>query len=93
MNDMSERIRQLEDALKISHANHSEELHPLLSNELLKIKFGVDIRDSPQNKPEQYHDALEALGTLTIMDGGETRFLGPSGAAEASLQCNDIAFC
>ncbi|OCH85576.1 hypothetical protein OBBRIDRAFT_891076 [Obba rivulosa] len=44
---MSERIRQLEDALLSLHQHHSNEPHPLLTQELLLIKkspelFGVD---------------------------------------------------
>jgi hypothetical protein len=35
---MSQRIRQLEDALRISHALSSQDTHPLLLEPLLRIK-------------------------------------------------------
>lgn len=41
--DMSQRIRQLEDALQISHASLSHNPHPLLCEELLQVKSGVDL--------------------------------------------------
>ncbi|KAJ8461802.1 hypothetical protein ONZ45_g18167 [Pleurotus djamor] len=39
---MSSRIRALEDALAILQATVSSERHPLLSDELIKIKFGAE---------------------------------------------------
>ncbi len=36
---MSQRIRSLEDALAILQATVSEERHPLLEDELLKVKL------------------------------------------------------
>ncbi|KAI0917333.1 hypothetical protein AcV5_007828 [Taiwanofungus camphoratus] len=51
---MSERIRQLEDALQVLHTQHSTEPHPLLRQELLLIKrspelFGVDRNGMPSS--------------------------------------------
>ena len=51
---MSQRIRQLEDALKISHAATTpgataESTHPLLTEELLTIKAGVDLLQAEGN--------------------------------------------
>ncbi|KAJ3921626.1 fungal-specific transcription factor domain-containing protein, partial [Lentinula edodes] len=43
---MSSRIRALEDALAIFQASVSSERHPLLEDELLKIKFGSEVKDS-----------------------------------------------
>lgn len=43
---MSSRIRALEDALAIFQASVSPERHPLLEDELLKIKFGSEVKDS-----------------------------------------------
>ncbi|KAG1892573.1 hypothetical protein F4604DRAFT_1875883 [Suillus subluteus] len=40
--EMGQRIRQLEDALSIFQAGVSEEVHPLLIEDLLSIKFGPE---------------------------------------------------
>ncbi|KAG5222588.1 zinc cluster transcription factor [Salix suchowensis] len=49
---MSNRIRALEDALAIMHGTTSAERHPLLSDDLLKIKFGAEaLRSDNTQKP------------------------------------------
>ncbi|TEB22239.1 hypothetical protein FA13DRAFT_1819087 [Coprinellus micaceus] len=40
ISEMSTRIRQLEDALAIMQASVADERHPLLNDDLLKVKFG-----------------------------------------------------
>ena len=56
---MSDRIRQLEDALAISQAsNGSRDTHPLLSRELLSIKSGIELHSASQG----------AAGTSTSAD-------------------------
>ena len=57
LHEMSQRIRQLEDALKISHAATAhgataESTHPLLTEELLAIKAGVDLLQTEDNVKE-----------------------------------------
>lgn len=92
---MSERIRQLEDALEISEAARTSAPHPLLREELLAIKRGVDdfkFGTANQVDPEQEADVLNALGTLTISDRGVSRFIGPSGGSEVSLTSVENAF-
>ena len=42
LQEMSNHIRKLEDALRISHAYHSSIPHPLLSDEMLEVKKGID---------------------------------------------------
>ncbi|KAH7922072.1 hypothetical protein BV22DRAFT_1037878 [Leucogyrophana mollusca] len=85
---MSERIRQLEDALGSLQSQHSTEPHPLLRDDLL----GVNQRDTegsamsddgmgPSNPPE----VLDAFGTLSITDHGISRFFGPTGGSECLL--------
>lgn len=89
LSEMSQRIRQLEDALEISHSSNSTSSatasHPLLREELLAIKRGIDVnalnashhkhdRDDPQTE-----DELEALGTLSISDQGYSRYIGTGG--------------
>lgn len=86
---MSERIRQLEEALQIIQAAVSSSPHPLLSNELLSIKNVTDTsEDSEVNKPkfdvDSEADVFSEFGTLSISDQGETRFYGRSGAAVSS---------
>lgn len=84
---MSQRIRQLEDALEISHSVTSSASHPLLREELLAIKRGVG--PSAPAEPEQGNesddkdDYVEAMGTLSISDHGVSRFIGRSGGAES----------
>ncbi|KAF9070158.1 hypothetical protein BDP27DRAFT_647716 [Rhodocollybia butyracea] len=46
ISSMSARIRALEDALAIFQASVSSERHPLLQEELLKIKFGSEVLPS-----------------------------------------------
>lgn len=87
---MSQRIRQLEDALKISHASHSTERHPLLLEEQLAIKAGVDLLttdgteeddvDDVETQLTGLQDLAMSLGTLAISEKGDTRFVGNIGA-------------
>ncbi len=89
LNEMSERIRQLEDGLQLAHSAQSSQSHPLLSENLLSIKGGV-VQQSRQQTPSETNDSeegreldiLETFGTLRIGDDGGTRFLGPSAASE-----------
>ncbi|KAL5512411.1 hypothetical protein ACEPAG_3403 [Sanghuangporus baumii] len=79
---MSQRIRQLEDALQISHSSVSGMPHPLLSEPLLAIKSGVDGLTNEENEKEENEVADEeeelatAFGTLTVADSGASRFVG-----------------
>ncbi|KAJ3756343.1 fungal-specific transcription factor domain-containing protein, partial [Lentinula raphanica] len=55
---MSSRIRALEDALAIFQASVSSERHPLLEDDLLKIKFGSEVKnleefESPGSQQEE----------------------------------------
>ncbi|KAJ3979852.1 hypothetical protein F5890DRAFT_829049 [Lentinula detonsa] len=47
---MSSRIRALEDAVAIFQASVSSERHPLLEDELLKIKFGSEVKNSEESE-------------------------------------------
>ncbi|KAG0709529.1 fungal-specific transcription factor domain-containing protein [Suillus ampliporus] len=81
--EMGQRIRQLEDALFIFQGGVSHEVHPLLTEDLLSIKFGPEA-------PKPSHDAanesgnvpIHAFGTLTIGDGGESNYFGHSAGSE-----------
>ncbi|KAF7981391.1 hypothetical protein HWV62_33885 [Athelia sp. TMB] len=85
---MSERIQQLEVALALVQSSVSLEEHPLLRDELLLVKYGgqkqssieLEVSDDPLAVP------VDAFGTLTIGDGGESRYLGVSAATEAATE-------
>ena len=79
LSEMSRRIRQLEDALQISHASVSTTPHPLLSEEQLSIKYGSDAQEEAEkNNSSSDWDIYTSFGTLTISERGETRFVGRS---------------
>ncbi|KAH7887837.1 fungal-specific transcription factor domain-containing protein [Phlebopus sp. FC_14] len=82
--EMGQRIRQLEDALSIFQAGTSSEVHPLLSDDLLAIKHGLEIPQmaSGEATNDQHAPPIDALGTLTITDGGESNYYGRSAGSE-----------
>ena len=59
------RVRSLEDALKVAHNAFHNEPHPLLSDELLKIKNPLEreVIAQPQKHPEE-EDTLDQVGSL-----------------------------
>jgi hypothetical protein len=83
---MSNRIRRLEDALAILQSTVAEEPHPLLADELLKIKFGPEASDGHRAStgPEEQaaKQSIDALGTLTLGDSGEVKYFGRSAGSE-----------
>ncbi len=88
MIDMSDRIRQLEDALDVVQRSVTNTSHPLLTEEHLKIKQGIDAFDESDHSDQAEQDdsvCLNDVGTLTISEHGESRFLGRSGGLEVSL--------
>jgi hypothetical protein len=85
--EMGQRIRQLEDALAIFQSGVTNETHPLLREELLGIKFGPEVRNSgdPESPRDTVAESMDALGTLTIGDGGESTYFGRSAGSEVSV--------
>lgn len=93
---MSQRIRQLEDALEISHSAASSNSHPLLREELLAIKRGVGpspaaVAANSENEENNHlgaadddgtGDIEEAMGIMSISSRGFGRFIGRSGGSE-----------
>ncbi len=88
--EMSRRIRQLEDALQVEYGSRTTESHPLLSEELLAVKSGIDYRvrgqvgdvdgEDVDFKADLTDEACSgAMGLLTISEGGAVRFLGATG--------------
>ncbi|EJD06233.1 uncharacterized protein FOMMEDRAFT_119797 [Fomitiporia mediterranea MF3/22] len=89
--NMSDRIRDLEDALEVAHPRDTKGPHPLLCNDLKAIKFVVGLNVESENDiPRHIHDPLESFGALKISDDGESRFLGPSAGSEGIL-LNELA--
>ncbi|KZP20078.1 hypothetical protein FIBSPDRAFT_892245 [Athelia psychrophila] len=83
ISEMSQRIRQLEDALAILQSNISSEPHPLLVEQLLSVRSDPD-RSSVQDK-EDHEETSKSFGTLIIGDGGQHRYFGASAGEETLL--------
>ncbi|KAF9224847.1 hypothetical protein BS17DRAFT_779132 [Gyrodon lividus] len=91
---MSDRIRQLEDALAVLQSTVSpSEFHPLLHRELLEIKSIIDLHaaveedKTTKSSEEIDNDSqyIEAFGTLALRDDGAATFYGPSAGSESLL--------
>ncbi|KAF8639131.1 hypothetical protein AX17_001621 [Amanita inopinata Kibby_2008] len=91
---MSDRIRQLEDALAILHSTQaSDGPHPLLSRELMEIKSSIELHSAVdglqkyQNDQEDLEESqyIDAFGTLAIHDDGAATFYGRSAGTESLL--------
>ncbi|KAF9563813.1 hypothetical protein CPC08DRAFT_705725 [Agrocybe pediades] len=98
---MSDRIRQLEDALAILQSTltgPNGDPHPLLHRDLLKIKSSIDLHSASDaategkaardGKEEEEGDAeqyIDAFGTLAIRDDGAATFYGRSAGSESLL--------
>lgn len=80
---MTQRIRQLEDALAFLQASMSSGTHPLLQDDLLSIKFGPETRQAEdvQSSDDSLNGTMDAFGTLAIGDSGETKYFGSSGGS------------
>ncbi|KZT70724.1 hypothetical protein DAEQUDRAFT_724848 [Daedalea quercina L-15889] len=89
INQLSTRVRQLEDALEEAHAKTSLEMHPLLTDELRQIKRPLE-RESQEELPQQVEaeaaEVIDAVGSLSITDGGHTKFYGTTANAWYLLQ-------
>lgn len=91
--EMGQRIRQLEDALTIFQSGVSSETHPLLRDELLAVKFGPEVRTGQNSQNTEMDppadqavtDTMDALGTLSIGDGGASKYFGRSAGSEVSI--------
>ncbi|KIM39486.1 hypothetical protein M413DRAFT_446984 [Hebeloma cylindrosporum] len=88
--EMSNRIRQLEDALAILQSTVSDLRHPLLTEELLKVKFGsesINARQATTSDDESpaTSKSIDALGTLTLGSSGEVQYFGSSAGSETLM--------
>ncbi|KAG1755802.1 hypothetical protein EDB19DRAFT_1663041 [Suillus lakei] len=85
--EMGQRIRQLEDALSIFQGGVSDEVHPLLAEDLLSIKFGPEAPKSSNDATNESSNVpINSFGTLTINDGGESNYFGLSAGSEAGAE-------
>jgi len=84
---MSARIRQLEDALAVSHSN----THPLLQHDLLQIKSIINLHSAVEQTAEEETTEvdngrlLDVFGTLALRDDGASTFYGRSAGHEVSM--------
>lgn len=90
---MSDRIRQLEDALAVLQASHSNEQHPLLQDSMLILdQDKTEDRANESDDGDDPRDALNAFGTMSISDQGVSRFFGPTGGSENLLLVSLLFF-
>jgi hypothetical protein len=91
--DMSDRIRQLEDALAILQSTLTCEPHPMLHRDLLKIKSSIELHSAVDadttalTEQEESEDTqyIDSFGTLAIRDDGAATFYGRSAGSEVSF--------
>ncbi|GLB43439.1 putative fungal specific transcription factor [Lyophyllum shimeji] len=84
ISELATRVRQLEDALRTAHAHLSSEQHPLLAEELLRIKAPLQREPAPNRNPhanpvkeeEQNPDIVDAFGSLAISMSGRAKYYG-----------------
>lgn len=86
------RVRQLEDALEISHALHATEPHFLLTRELRLIATPIETI-VPESEPGHKEEELaESMGALTL-DVHGSRYFGPTGVFTVSLPLSVLVTC
>ncbi|OCH91033.1 hypothetical protein OBBRIDRAFT_792742 [Obba rivulosa] len=93
---LSARVRELEDALRTSHANQASETHPLLADELLMIKAPIQRhlangqvingQNGTTTPEEQGAEILDSFGSLQISETGRTNYFGQATSSWYFLQ-------
>ena len=73
--EMGQRIRQLEDALAIMQASVSSERRPLLQDEY-RAKLPFERSEEGDVTGARVSELADELGTLDLGDGGRARYLG-----------------
>jgi hypothetical protein len=97
MSVLAERIRALEGALKVAHGHYSTTPHRLLSEELIAIARVretlhtippstslsplLDKSAASTDKDEDENALVDALGSLSITAGGNSRYVGPNASS------------
>ncbi|KZT00576.1 uncharacterized protein LAESUDRAFT_687970 [Laetiporus sulphureus 93-53] len=82
---MSERIRDLEDALAIVQAKCSEEPHPLLGSGRIISNAGSEGPPITDQSSSGSQSVTDTFGMLSISDQGVSTFFGPTGGTEYLL--------
>lgn len=91
--ELSNRVRELEDALRASHALTTRDSHPLLSEDLLRIKAPIQREglsshttngDTTADGPQS--DIVDSFGSLSISDTGRTSYFGQATSSWYYLQ-------
>ncbi|KAH8093729.1 fungal-specific transcription factor domain-containing protein [Cristinia sonorae] len=90
ISELSNRVRDLEDGLRASHAQHSKDTHPLLSDDLLRIKAPIQ-REGLHINGDGTHDGqaadvVDSFGSLKISDTGLTNYYGQATSSWYYLQ-------
>lgn len=75
------RVRELEDALRESHSQLASDVHPLLTEDMLRIKMPLqressDPNRSDENKDDLSPDVVDSFGSISISQTGKTKFYG-----------------
>ncbi|KAI0788807.1 fungal-specific transcription factor domain-containing protein [Abortiporus biennis] len=86
---LSNRVRQLEDALHEAHSARSQDPHPLLTPDLLQLKRPLEREsaDIAHKEPDaETAEAIDAVGSLSITESGHTNFFGITANAWYLLQ-------
>ncbi|EKM50390.1 uncharacterized protein PHACADRAFT_263672 [Phanerochaete carnosa HHB-10118-sp] len=90
IHELSNRVRELEDGLRASHSQHSNETHPLLSEDLLRIKAPLQRENLSSttngNSDEPGGDVVDSFGSLSISDSGRTNYFGQATSSFYFLQ-------
>jgi hypothetical protein len=101
--DLANRIAQLEDALRVSHGRHTNEPHPLLDEDQLRIKepFLRQVRQSPDPPTSSgagssnnigSNELAVSLDTLSITESGRSKYIGPTAWSSVSVSLDQIPF-
>jgi hypothetical protein len=86
---MSDRIQQLEEALANLQSTLSNEPHPLLTDELLKIKY---LSERPESEEFLASQDLSIMGQPTRPEGGEINIDVIRDADATSFHSSEVGF-
>jgi len=100
---MSNRIRQLEDALAFLQSAVSDETHPLLTEDMLRVKFGSETFNAPRIANDVSNldgtitgivteKSIDALGTLTVGSSGDGHYFGRSAGSEVGVHITCVSY-
>lgn len=88
---LSNRIRELEDALAKLYNGTSDEPHPLLRQELLVLKLPPGVHTTSNLEVKRAEDIVaDAFGTLQIADNGGGAFFGGTAGSEFYLGDSEV---